>query len=34
MFRRLVMLALLAGAALVLREIAPDIRRYFTLKRM
>ena len=28
------MLALLAGAALVLREVAPEIRRYLNLKRM
>jgi hypothetical protein len=29
-----VMLALLAGAVVVLRELAPDLRRYLSLKRM
>jgi hypothetical protein len=28
------LLALLAGAALLLREVAPEIRRYLNLKRM
>jgi hypothetical protein len=28
------MLALLAGAVVVLREIAPEVRRYLNLKRM
>jgi hypothetical protein len=32
--RRLMMLALLAGAVVVLREIAPEVRRYLNLKRM
>ncbi len=34
MLRRLMMLALLAGAVVVLREIAPEVRRYLNLKRM
>ncbi|CAN5233896.1 hypothetical protein BH23ACT2_BH23ACT2_22890 [soil metagenome] len=34
MFRRLALLALLAGAGLVVRELAPDISRYLKIRKM
>ena len=34
MLRRLIVLVFLAGAVVVVREIAPEVRRYLNLKRM